>query len=408
MRVKFITLGCKVNQYETQALSEEFEAYGCQLTDGNADVYIINTCTVTSRADRKSREAIMRAKRQNPQAKIVVSGCYAQDMQKRLDVDYIIPASKKQYIADIVLGRMITSKDIWSLKINKFFNQRAFVKIQDGCDNHCSFCKVPLVRGRSCSRPRKHILEEISQLSSRYKEIVLCGINLGLYGRDVSPRETLPQLVCDIERIAPGSRLRFSSFEPAQVTKEIVQLFLHPNVCPHLHLPFQSGDNDVLRAMNKRESVSFYEKITAELRQINPLFAISCDMMVGFPGETKQSFRNTLAFLRRIQPMRIHVFTFSPREGTTCAQMKTKNHAAARNYSAYIRNLANEYSMAYRRKFFGKTLSVIAEERRDGYNRGYSENYLQVNFEGNVRLGELYKVKIKKDFRGTLIGSAID
>ncbi|MEI8350313.1 MAG: tRNA (N(6)-L-threonylcarbamoyladenosine(37)-C(2))-methylthiotransferase MtaB [Candidatus Omnitrophota bacterium] len=410
MKVKFITLGCKVNQYETQALEEEFESCGCQLTDGIADLYVINTCTVTSRADRKSREAVMRVKRQNPQARIAVCGCYAiegEGLRTRLGVDYVITPQKKQYIADIVLNHSLREKDIWSLKIHKFFNQRAFVKIQDGCDNCCSFCKVPLARGPSCSRPRDYILDEIKQLSLRYKEIVLCGINLGLYGKDLSSRDTLPSLIDAITRIAPHTRIRLSSFEPAHLTQEIINIFSYPNMCPHLHLPFQSGDDAVLKGMNKKERVSFYEKIVSQLRAVDPFFAISCDIMVGFPCETDALFQNTVAFLRRIRPMRMHVFTFSPREGTTYSGMKIKNHAVVRRRNEYVRKMASEFGKEYRQKFLGRTLSVIAEERRDGYNRGYSENYLNVNFRGKTILGELYKVKIKTISRDALIGSAV-
>jgi len=258
MRVKFFTLGCKVNQYESQALGEEFIKDGWEVTDRKADLYVINTCTVTHRADAKSKGTILRVRKENPKAKIAVCGCLAQlnyDFIKELDIDYIIPQDRKYNLVDIILGRKIRKRSIWDLRITDFFNHRAFVKIQDGCDNFCSFCKIPYLRGMSKSRDKKKIIEEIKRLLPKHKEIVLCGINIGFYGRDLYPKESLASLVSDILKIDNLGRIRFSSLEPYLLDDQLLSFFTNQKVCPHMHLPFQSGDAKILRLMNKKEQL---------------------------------------------------------------------------------------------------------------------------------------------------------
>jgi len=405
-RVKFFTLGCKVNQYETRALEEKFSFRGYETTKDKADLYVINTCTVTRRADTKSREAILRAKKENPKAIIAVCGCltrFNKEFIEKLGVDYIIPQEEKHLLPEIVLSLPAdeqVSGDIWQLKIGRFSNQRAFIKVQDGCDNFCSFCKIPYLRGRSRSRPKKDVLEEVARISSFHREVVLCGINLSLYGRDLPASASLEGLVEEILEIPSLGQLRLSSLEPAFVGKKLFSFLNNSKFCPHFHFPFQYGDDRVLKDMNKKENVALYEKVAGQARQVNPDTAISCDIMVGYPSEDEQSFKNTVDFLCRLKPMRAHIFTFSPRENTPLAGFKVKNRKAVLDRYNFLKKMAEGFSREYAKKFLGKVLNVIAEETKQGWTSGYTQNYIKVYVRGQMHLGDIIPVKIdevKKD-----------
>jgi len=405
MRVKFYTLGCKVNQYETQAIMEKFLENGHRIVDSpNADLYIVNTCTVTKRADSKSIRLIKHIKKINPYSKIAAIGCLAElnsDILERLKVDYIVPQSKKHLVFDIVsLSDNSNKKDIWYLKISRFFNQRAFVKIQDGCSFKCSFCKIPYVRGKSISREKDDILEEIKRLlDNNHKEIVLCGINLGLYGKDLTPKYTIEDLIDDILKINLNFRIRLSSIEPIFITERLISFFKEPKICPHIHLPFQSGDDYILEKMNKKERVSLYKDVVKKLRSINKDIAISCDIMVGFPYETDDTFKNTVSFLEEIKPMRIHIFTFSPRENTEFFNYKVKDNKIFVRYNI-LKKLKDKLELEYKTKFLKKRLYMLAEEKKNSYTIGYTENYIRVMVKDTLKLGEIFAVEvsdIKKD-----------
>jgi len=399
MKVKFLTLGCKVNQYETQALMEEFVQSGHQITKGIADLYIINTCTVTSRADSKSKEAITKAKRENPNAQVVACGCLTQlnkEMVEALGVDYIIPQDKKADLADIVLERKISDKDIWALGVSEFFNQRAFIKIQDGCDNFCSFCKIPHTRGRSRSRPKNDVLAEVERVSQKHKELVLCGVNLGLYGRDLVRRFTLSELLKEILEIKTLGRVRLSSLEPNLIDDEIISLLACDKLCSHLHLPFQSGDDEILKKMNKKETVALYEEVVNKARKVDPEIAISCDIMVGFPGENEVTFKNTVEFLKKVKPMRMHIFSFSPREKTPLSKTAVKDQKAVKKRYKILKELHDEFSLEYKNRFLNKTLFMVTEEEENGFICGYTQNYLKVCMADKVDLGQIIPVKIDK------------
>lgn len=422
LRVRFFTLGCKVNQYETQALIESFRAYGCEETTGTADLYVINTCSVTAKADSKSRELTLKAKKENPKAKIAVCGCLAQlnrDYVSRLGVDYVIGQSDKYKLADMIFGAdnktastdLTDSTDttdktgIWSLKISEFFNHRSFLKIQDGCDNFCSFCKVPHIRGRSVSRPFADAIEETRRLCRRHREIVLCGVNLALYGKDLSPRESLEKLTREILEIPELGRLRLTSLEPRLVTDGLLSLLRHPKLCPHLHLPFQSGDDKILKAMNKKETAALYEKLVNSARAINPDIAISCDILIGFPGEEEKEFSGTVEFLKRVKPMRMHIFTFSPREKTAYEKTIVKNKNELKKRFKLLQALARESAQEYYRKFAGKTLEMIAEEADGGYTCGYTQNYIKVYARAKLEPGQTYPVTVGKIEKGKVFVS---
>ncbi|MCD6228844.1 MAG: MiaB/RimO family radical SAM methylthiotransferase [Candidatus Omnitrophica bacterium] len=400
MRVKFITLGCKVNQYETQALMEEFQREGFEVTSQEADIYVVNTCTVTHRADRKSEKALLKAKREKPCAKLVALGCFAhpenRERLKRLGADYIVPQEKKPHLVDIILGRKNSSKSIWSFKITSFFNRRAFLKIQDGCDNFCSFCKIPYLRGAPLSRPKDDILNEAETLSLKHPEIVLCGTNIALYGKDLSFKENLTSLSKDILKIKNLRRMRFSSLEPLGLDSEFFSLFENEKVCPHLHLPFQSGDDRILKLMNKKETVAFYLDAVERVRKINPLLAISCDIMIGFPSEDDDSFSRTLDFLKKVRPMRMHIFRFSPREFTIFKESEVRDEKKIKLRYRVLKDMAEEFSYQYKKQFLHRTLYMVTEERRCGLTSGYTENYIRVFIEERLPLGEIVKIRVTK------------
>ena len=405
MRVKFITLGCKVNQYETQGLSERFLSLGHQVTDGKADLYVINTCTVTKRADSKSKSAVLKARGENPKAKIAVCGCLAQlnrDFIEKLGVDYIISQDEKHLLPEIVLGLDNCKKSKEEsgnsnfFKISSFYNHRAFVKIQDGCNNFCSFCKIPYLRGPSRSKDRDKALLEIKEVSKNHREIVLCGINLSLYGKDLNPSQNLEDFVEEALRIDSLERLRLSSLEPFYINEKLFSFLNNPKFCPHLHFPFQNGDDRILKAMNKKESTSLYEDIVKKARKIKPDVAISCDIMVGFPDEDEKSFNNTLGFIKRIRPMRMHIFSFSPRENTKFEKFKLKNQKLAKERSQKLQELADDFSLEYRKMFISKTLDMVVEEKDNGFLCGYTQNYIRVKIFEKVPLGNIVKVKIER------------
>ena len=307
MKIKFYTIGCKVNQYETQALKEQFFSLGYEVTNRAADMYIINSCSVTQRADAKSRQALTKAKKENSKAKVVVCGCAANGRKEywgKLGADIIIPQDRKHNLVDIVVNQGLAQKDIWSLRLTKFSNHRAFVKIQDACDNFCSYCKIPYLRGSSRSRPKKDIIEEVARLVKDHNEIILCGVNIALYGKDLSKNEDLVSLVQSLISIKDLRRLRFSSLESCFLDKRFFSLFKNPKICSHVHLPFQSGDDRVLKEMDKKETTQDYKTMIEGIRRINPDVALSCDVIVGFPSEDDHLFNNTVKFLKGDDPMK--------------------------------------------------------------------------------------------------------
>ena len=410
MRVKFFTLGCKVNQYETQGLKEKFSFLGHRITDGEADLCIINTCTVTSRADSKSKNAILRAKRENPRAKIAVCGCLAQlnrDFIKEIGVDYIISQDQKHLLPDIVLGFTKNRCDPFFLKITYFSNHRAFVKVQDGCNNFCSFCKIPYLRGPSRSKPKEDAISEVGEVCLRHKEVVLCGINLSLYGRDLSPECTLEDLIKNLLDMPSLGRLRLSSLEPFFIGTGLFSFLKHSKLCPHFHFPFQSGDDRILKEMNKKETAALYREKVSGIRKIRPDAAISCDIMVGFPTENEESFQNTVDFLKQVNPMRMHIFTFSPREKTQFSEAKIKNPTLIRQRYEYLRKMAKDFSFSYQRKFLGKRLNMVAEKESNGLVSGYTENYIRVHLREKVPLGQIIPVAIERIEQDKVFASVV-
>ena len=409
-----------MNQYETQEIREQLVAAGFMecLSREVADLYIVNTCTVTEKADRQSRHIIGLFHKTNPDAKIVVTGCYAErdsaDISFLPGVNHIIKNIDKSRIADILndkSDRPVNGKDtILNTPASPAGGQyarrnsgitgfsghtKAFVKIQDGCENRCAYCKVPLVRGASVSRPIKEVVEEVKTLvGNGFKEIVLTGICLGAWGKDMSPSWAasyaslgLVDVLKAINGIGGDFRIRLSSIEPIYVTGELLRFIAeNSRMCRHLHIPLQSGDDDVLKRMKRPYTSEGYKAIVDDCRKKIEGIAITTDIMVGFPGESEENFKNTVRFVKDVLPARTHIFTFSKRAGTAAFEMKPEIDidTMKRRYCE-LNVAALGSSCLYRSDFLDKKLDILVESKRDrlsGMLAGYSGNYIRTLFEG--------------------------
>jgi len=388
------TLGCKVNQYESQLIRENFLRQGYVEAEDldNADICVVNTCTVTSTSDSKSYRLINRGIKKDKC--VVMTGCLAEDKDLDLSrlkgVKYIIKNKDKYRIPEIIEPSAVSLQP--SAKISGLRGHtRVFVKIQDGCNNRCSYCKVRVVRGRSRSRPFKEIISECKGLiKSGTKEIVLTGICLGAYGRDISKDMDLSKLIAELCKIKGEWRLRLSSIEPKHVTTGLIaQLKKQKKLCRHLHIPFQSGDDHILKRMCRPYKRKDYLDIVNRLRAIDPDIAISTDMMVGFSGETEQMFQNTVAFINVVMPMRVHIFPFSRRKGTPAYDLKDNiDILVKRDRERRLAGITKKLSHEFANKFIGKDVEVLVESKKtkDGLLQGYTDRYIKVYIEGQDRL----------------------
>ena len=433
MRVAFHTLGCKVNQYETEAIREQFVRAGHEIIgeDGSADVYIINTCTVTNLADRKSRQFIRKAKKNNRDAVIAVTGCYAQTNPgevSRIDgVEIIIGTNEKnnilrkveEYMMD--RGRTVMVKDYAELTEYEELGvieamdsrSRAFVKIEDGCDRFCSYCVIPFARGKVRSRSEKDILTEVrSLLAKGYGEIVLTGINTALYGKERGGLEVL-DLLKKIDEIRGDFRVRLSSLEPTVINAEYVKRLLDcKKLCHHLHLSVQSGSNKILREMNRRYNRDDYLRIVETLREFDGAYGITTDIIVGFPGETEEEFLDSVRIIEESRFSRVHAFKYSERRGTPAAARTDKVDGETKNER--IRRLmetAEKEREAFNRRSIGTMSKVLAERNESGYVTGYSDNYTKVYIDeddfGEREISGFYLVKLLKTYKDGMIGEVV-
>lgn len=408
-KVAFVTLGCKTNQYETDALMDLFYNHRYEIVDFDeyADVYIVNTCTVTNVGDQKSRQMIRRAKKNNPDAIVVVIGCYAQISPEEVsaiqDVDIVIGTDARgdiiKYIDDYQEGLTekpyVIVKDI--MKIKQFEeltlkhikeHTRAFIKIQEGCNQFCSYCIIPYARGQVRSRSLENIVNEISELTLQgYKEFVLTGIHIGSYGLDLE-NIALIDLLESIHKIEGVKRIRLGSIEPRLITSTFINRLEPLNkVCDHFHLSMQSGSDPVLKRMNRKYNTTEYEKAVTALRQIYKNPSITTDIIVGFPGETDEEFKETLNFVERIHFSEIHVFKFSKREGTPAAKMAEQIHGdVKKKRSEALIALGLTLENEYRHHYIGKSLEVLFEEYKVGNWIGHTTNYIKVAVPGEAHL----------------------
>lgn len=427
-KVFFQTLGCKVNQYESEAMSKLFEAAGYEVTKeiSEASVVVVNTCTVTAVSSQKSRQMIRRAAGANKNAVLVVVGCYAQsepDEISKIDgVDVIIGTKDRIHVVNLVEAAL-NQRDEKILQVSavediRDFEElphaphrtRAFLKIEDGCNNFCAYCIIPYVRGRVRSRSLESIREECSQLvAAGYKEIVLTGIHIGAYGRDFKNKINLVDAIKTVLDTANPLRLRLGSLESAELTDELIDLIkTDGRICNHVHLPLQAGSDEILKAMRRPYTTKNFAELTARLVSEVPEVSIGTDLIVGFPGETEENFDETLNFIREQPFSKIHVFPYSARAGTLAATLPNQIPSQIKKSRA---GLALEISRAKAKNFserlIGKTVEIIAETSEGGLVDGLTKNYVRVYVhDKNIQLGEVTKVKIERLHNDGVIGEA--
>ncbi|MFN7018305.1 MAG: tRNA (N(6)-L-threonylcarbamoyladenosine(37)-C(2))-methylthiotransferase MtaB [Fimbriimonadales bacterium] len=408
----FTTLGCKVNQYETQKILESFEAQGFEIApfDAPADVYVINTCSVTQSAEAKSRQTIRRAARQNPNAVVVVTGCYAQftiRRGERLDEAHlVVPNPEKLRTVEYLLEHFPQFKSALAQARSRSEapvrrRSRAVLKIQDGCNVYCSFCSIPYTRPVMRSLPYLEVLDEArAMVANGYREIVLTGVLIGDYGADTgSGGPNLAELCALLSTIEGLERIRISSIEPTQITDHLIDLIAeNPKMCPHLHIPLQSGDTRILKAMNRPYDQAFYLDLIRRLRARIPDFSVSTDIMVGFPGEDEQAFQNTCLVVEQVEFCRAHLFRYSPRPGTPAESMHDQVPDAVKSERMQqLQQVCKAAARRYAARLLGKVERVLVESRSklSGLMTGTSDHYLQVEFAASPCLtGQLVKVRI--------------
>lgn len=420
-RVGIVTLGCKVNQYESAVLAGLFQEQGYKIVDfeDTADLYVINTCTVTHLSDRKSRQFIRRAARKNPDALVVVTGCYAQtstsEIVKIPGVDLIVGTKERSRIVELVKTAVKGGKPLTAVRAydaNDQFEEfssmplsgraRAFLKIQEGCDNCCTYCIVPAARGPLRSRKPENVLKAAHQLvEAGFKEIVLTGIHTGAYGRDLGGDFTLSALLSRLYDIPDLLRLRLSSIEPNDITPELVEVMAgSEKFCRHLHVPLQSGDDQILERMGRRYNTWEYLRLVEVLRENIPNLGLTTDVIVGFPGEREADFMNTYRFVEKISYSRLHVFKFSPRRGTPAADYPDQvDPRSLEQRSTSLIRLGNKMAAQFASSLVGMELSVLVERSLpdDGdLCEGLTDNYVRAVFPGDENLpGQVVRVKIE-------------
>jgi threonylcarbamoyladenosine tRNA methylthiotransferase MtaB len=430
MRIAFATVGCRLNQFETDALRGKAQVEGYRIVpfDAEAEAYVINTCTITAEADADSRQLVRQAVRRNPSALVAVTGCYAQAAPEVVaaipGVDLVLGNGEKTDLlshlretqkngrARILVGAVQGRRgvDDYGPGIDSD-RTRAFLKIQDGCNYHCSFCIVPDVRGPNRSQHPEVVLDQIRRLhAAGFPEVVLTGIHLGTYGRDLSPPTSLGRLCEQIARLPDCPRIRLSSLDPHEVKPELIYLLAtSPRFCRHLHLPLQSGDEGILRRMRRGHTAAQFRELVERLVAEVPGIAVSGDVIVGFPGEDDRAFRNTSELLETLPITGMHVFSYSRRPGTDAAGYPDQvSKAVKAERSRALRALVARKAQAFRRRFVGETLEVVVLGRdgTEGLLEGLSDNYLRIWFAGDPGLrGGVARVRVEQLTGRGLLGS---
>lgn len=424
----FVHYGCKVNQYETNAMEQKFIQAGYKIVKFNekADIYVINTCTVTNMSDKKSRQMIRKAKQLNKDAIVVAVGCYVQTAKEKLEnieeLDLILGNNEKKDIVKYVEEHKNGTKQI---KYNDVLHQeeydeygfvthieqtRAIVKIQDGCDRFCSYCAIPYARGRVRSRKKENIIEEITKLAlDGIKEVVITGIHIASYGKDLKEDITLIDVLEKINEIDGIKRIRLGSLEPTIITKDFLQrLSKLDKICHHFHLSLQSGCNETLQRMNRKYTTEEFKNVVEMLRETYEDVMLTTDIIVGFPGETEEEFEKTYNFLSDINFYKMHVFKYSKRNGTKAALMPNQVSTILQEQrSKKLIELSKENQDKYNSEYIGKEVTVLFEEENGEYIKGHTANYLVVNIKGNIAKlhNEIVKVKITSILGEELIGT---
>lgn len=431
-KVAFHTLGCKVNQYETQAMTEKFTNNGYNIVEDteSADVYVINTCTVTNVGDKKSRQFIRKVKRINPEAIIAVVGCYSQtapeEVAKIEGVNIIIGTNDRNKIVDLVeectiedriniVEDIMQVKDFEEMSIQEIKDKtRAFLKIQEGCNQYCSYCIIPYARGNIRSRRRVEIISEVKKLvDNGFKEVVLTGIHVASYGKDLKEDNTLINVLKEVNDINGLERIRLGSLEPTLFTEDfLVDLSKLDKVCQHFHLSLQSGSDSVLKRMNRKYTTQQYRDIVKVIRKVYPEVSLTTDIIVGFPGETEEEFNETYEFVKEINFSMVHVFKFSPRKGTPAADYPNQIDGIIKNKrSEKLIKLAEKIQLDYMNKFINKSVEVLFEspaKEMEGYMEGTTDNYIKVICKSDEGIeGKILKVKLIETKDYYMIGQII-
>ncbi len=408
------TLGCKLNQAETESLAREFVAAGYQVVtpDDAADIYVLNTCTVTHIADRKCRNLLRLAHRRNPGALIVAAGCYAERAAAEVGgiegVGLVVGNRDKARLAEIVQARSNGNGSCGAGDIcRSSFRTRALVKIQEGCGQSCSFCVVPRVRGREISRSQNDIIDEVkARVAEGYKEVILTGTRIGSYEHDGGLRTLVERILRESE----VQRLRLSSLEPCDLTPELLSLWRDSRLCPHIHLPLQSGCDSVLQRMGRAYDTADYERAAARAREAMPNLALTTDVMVGFPGEGEVEFGESYRFCEQMGFAAMHVFPYSVRPGTKAARMGDKvGDIEKKRRCQLMLDLARRGSRSFRGQFVGQTMNVLWEGNKDSIWFGLTENYMRVFLLGQKPLAnQIAEAKIVAQHDGLLQGELIN
>lgn len=403
-KVSFYTLGCKLNQSETAVLAEQFEQAGYQLRPfgEQVDICVINTCTVTAKSDYRCRQMIRKAKKISPTAKIAVVGCYAQvhpEKIKAIDgVNFIVGSDRKFDLLELLNENDKQSQPLFVSSNHDYFlnpypgkfwdHTRAFLKIQDGCDSFCSYCIVPFARGRSRSDSLEHIIKSASELVHRgHLEVVLTGVHIGRYGKDLNPSISLLDVLKELEQIPNLKRIRLSSLEPLEIDGALLQWVANSEkICHHFHVPLQSGDDEILKRMNRNYSSKIYSEVIRQLNEMIPDCGIGTDIIVGFPGETERQFENTCQLVAELPFTYLHVFSFSPRAGTKAVGLSDRVHPKEiKRRSEILRDTGKKKKLNFLKSLVGKQLEVLWEEQqREGSMFGFSDNYARVRTSANA------------------------
>lgn len=421
-KVALFTVGCKLNQYETEWMGESLEDAGFKRVDFSeqADLYVINTCTVTSQSDYSSRQAIYRAFRRSPASRIVVVGCYSEiepEILKELPGVWLLLGNEgKKRIGEIILERLYNEK----LKINKekkgisgrFKHTRALVKIQDGCNQNCAYCIVPRARGREWSRDAEEIIEEINGLGDKgFKEVVLTGVHIGKYSQNgLNLAELLKKILTETKI----ERVRLSSIEPKELNEDILKLLSQEKrICSHLHIPLQSGSNEILKKMKRNYTVEQYRDLTQKIYSMVRDVTIGADVMIGFPGEREEDFEKTCELARSIPLAYLHVFSYSDRKGTLASRLQDKiDPQTIKIRSKLLHMIGKEKWEKHLDSFLGKQMRILVEGNRDrnsGKLIGMSDNYIRVHINGNEDLkNKILKARMVKREGKYLVGEVFD
>ena len=413
MTFKIITLGCKVNAYESEIMKELLLNAGYNEVDNNPEIVIINTCSVTNMADSKSKKMVRRYKRENPNTILVVCGCSSQnnkEVYKEMDIDILLGNKDKSKIVTLINNYKNTKEkyikfyedralEFEDMTINEFSSHtRAFVKIQDGCNNFCSYCIIPYVRGNIRSKDFDKAIEEIKTLvKNGHKEVVLTGIHTGSYGTGLN--YDLTDLIHEMSKIEDLKRIRISSIEITELNdKFLEELKNNSKICDHLHIPLQAGSNEILKKMNRKYDLDYYFNKIAVIRKIRPEISITTDVIVGHPYETNELFETTIDTCRKIKFAKIHVFPYSKRDGTPSSRMDHQvDEGIKKQRSRKLIEVSNELEKEYNNSFIGKEKEVLIEEIINGKSIGHTSNFLKLKIDKELEINKEYNVIISND-----------